>query len=197
MSKSSNWNFLTIIRSVHKTHRSPNFLPSFTYFMTLISLWNISVQHFHQTCFCANAQKPDIDQHSLCQYIEFWTRHTLIAPLIIKIDHFPNLCCKNKLSCRVNIYLFSLFEHVPEFSAQKTTNLLGFSVRPLLTRKLLSRGLFLSRVQCVGWSLSTQQWVILCREQLTEKVSPGNFQFWASENNNLLLALSIQIVAGF
>ena len=116
--------------------------------------------------------------------------------LWLKFDHLyvPNLCCKNKLSSWVNIYLFSLF--VPVFSAKKTTNLLGFPIRPLLTRKLLSQGLFLSRVQCVGWTLSTQQWVILCRE-LTEKVSPGNFQFWASENNNLLLALSIQIVAGF
>ena len=40
------------------------------------------------------------------------------------MGHFPNLCSKNKLSSWVNIYLFSLFEHVPEFSAQKTTNLL-------------------------------------------------------------------------
>ena len=55
MSKSSNWNFLTIIRSVHKTQ--PHFLPSFTYFMTLISLWNISVQHFQQNMFFVQTRK--------------------------------------------------------------------------------------------------------------------------------------------
>ena len=122
-----------------------------------------------------------------------WVSHTLIETLIIKIyqidENFLFLCFKIKLSPRVNIYLPSQVSVLSQVHIRPQTDCYSVLCKAFLTRKLLSRVIF---AKCAVCGMDPEQWMIHCRE-LTEKVSPGNFQFWASENNTL----NIQIVAGF